>query len=217
MPSVYQLKPRFQALLRPLMRALARAHVTPNGLTLIAVAGSIAVGVTVGLLGDRPGSLLLLPAWLLARMALNALDGMMARELHMATRLGAALNEVGDVVSDIALYLPLATLPRADLWSVVMFTLLAGLSEFCGLLGIVLGGQRQYAGPMGKSDRAFVVGALALVTALVPTARPVWRWVFWVGAVLGAITCLNRLRGALAVPPSAGASAMPPTPPRAAS
>lgn len=40
------------------------------------------------------------------RMALNALDGMLARECNQQTRLGAILNETGDVISDIALYLP---------------------------------------------------------------------------------------------------------------
>jgi len=44
MPSIYDLKPRFQGLLRPLIGRLARAGVTPNAVTLAAVAGSVAVG-----------------------------------------------------------------------------------------------------------------------------------------------------------------------------
>ena len=36
---------------------------------------------------------------------------MLAREHDMKTRLGAILNELGDVLSDSALYLPLATRP----------------------------------------------------------------------------------------------------------
>jgi phosphatidylglycerophosphate synthase len=42
-------------------------------------------------------------------MALNALDGMLARECNQQTRLGAILNETGDVISDIALYFPSVT------------------------------------------------------------------------------------------------------------
>lgn len=206
MPSVYQLKPAFQSLLRPAMRALARAGLTANAVTVSAIVGSIAVGLAVGFFGERPLVLLLLPAWLLARMALNALDGMMARELSMATRTGAVLNEVGDILSDAALYLPLALVPRAEPWSIVMFTLLAGLTEFCGVLAVALGAPRQYAGPMGKSDRAFVVGALTLATVFAPGVIAAWRWVFWAGAMLGAVTCLNRLRAALAAASRPGAA-----------
>jgi len=76
MPSVYDLKPRFQGLLRPLIGRLARAGVTPNAVTLAAVVGSVAVGGLVGLARERPTLLLLLPVWLFLRMALNAIDGL---------------------------------------------------------------------------------------------------------------------------------------------
>src|SRR3954462_5322273 len=108
MPSVYDLKPRFQKLLRPLMKWLARHGFTPNAVTLISIIGSIAVGAAGSQAATHAALLLLLPAWLFARMALNAIDGMMARELGMATQLGAVLNELGDAVSDLGLYLPLA-------------------------------------------------------------------------------------------------------------
>src|SRR6185436_13880839 len=93
MPSIYDLKPAFQGLLRPLMRSLRTMGATPNTITSLALLGSIAVGIGVGLAGRQPMILLLLPVWLFVRMALNALDGMMAREMNMATRLGGALNE----------------------------------------------------------------------------------------------------------------------------
>jgi len=41
-------------------------------------------------------------------MALNAIDGMLAREFGQKSRLGACLNELCDVVSDATLYLPFA-------------------------------------------------------------------------------------------------------------
>ena len=53
---------------------------------------------------------LLLPLWLFVRMALNAVDGMLAREFGQKSRLGAYLNEISDVVSDAALYAPFAWL-----------------------------------------------------------------------------------------------------------
>ena len=199
MASLYDLKPRFQALLRPLLGDLAAAGLTANALTVLAAMGSLAAGAAVAFAGERPALLLLLPVWLFIRMALNALDGMMARELGMRSNLGAVLNEVGDVVSDLALYVPLALVRPSALWPVVAFAVGAGLTEFCGVLGQALGAGRQYQGPMGKSDRALVVGALGLATFLFPALLEHWPWAFGIFAVLAAWTCVRRCRAALAV------------------
>jgi CDP-diacylglycerol---glycerol-3-phosphate 3-phosphatidyltransferase len=197
MPSVYDLKPKFQSLLRPLMRLLASLGLTPNAVTLFAIIGSILVGVAVSFAEQRPVLLLLLPAWLFVRMALNAIDGMMARELAMSSQLGAVLNELGDAVSDLGLYLPMAFVYEPARWPIVAFSIGAILTEFSGVLGRALGTSRHYEGPMGKSDRAFVVGALGLVTFLVPDVFRAWTWVFAIAALLTALTCLNRVSKAL--------------------
>jgi|ERR1041384_1761792 CDP-diacylglycerol--glycerol-3-phosphate 3-phosphatidyltransferase len=197
MPSVYDLKPKFQNLLRPLMNALARAGFTPNVVTLAAIIGSILAGAAVSQAASKPALLLLLPTWLFARMALNAIDGMMARELAMASQLGAVLNELGDAVSDLALYLPLAFAYAPARWAVIAFSIGAVLTEFSGVLGRALGASRHYEGPMGKSDRAFVVGALGLATFFFPPVLGAWPWVFGVASLLTAVTCLNRVARAL--------------------
>jgi CDP-diacylglycerol--glycerol-3-phosphate 3-phosphatidyltransferase len=197
MPSVYDLKPQFQRLLRPSMTRLARIGVTPNHITLAAALGSVAIGVLVAKGANDLRWLWALPLWLLARMALNALDGMMARELGRASNLGAILNEVGDVISDLALYLPLALVSQGSLWPVIAFALGAVLTEFCGLLGRALGAARRYDGPMGKSDRALFIGALGLLTPLFSQLIDYWPWVFVLGAALAVLTCRNRLTGTL--------------------
>lgn len=192
MPSIYDLKPKFQNLLRPLIKRLAGFGLKPNAITLLALLGSIVVGVVVLHAAQNPAVLLLLPIWLFARMALNAIDGMMARELEMSTSLGAVLNELGDVLSDVGLYLPLAFLHESAKWPIVAFVLGSTLTEFCGVLGRALGGSRHYEGPMGKSDRAFVVGAVALITVIVPPAMAFWSWIFSAAAFLTVVTCWNR-------------------------
>jgi len=195
-PSVYDLKPRFQALLRPGIRRLAAVGVTANMVTIAAVVGSIGVGALLVLWPSR-WALLALPIWLFLRMALNAVDGMMARELGMASRLGAVLNEIGDVLSDLALYLPLATVAPPAAGAVVAFSFGAVLTELSGVLAQALGDRRRYEGPMGKSDRAALIGLLAVVTAVWPEVGRWWTWVFAAAAVLTALTCFNRLRAAL--------------------
>ncbi|HKA21343.1 MAG TPA: CDP-alcohol phosphatidyltransferase family protein [Blastocatellia bacterium] len=197
MASVYDLKPRFQGLLRPTMHALAATGVTPNAVTLTAVIGSIVVGSVVSFSDRRPFLLLLLPIWLFIRMALNAIDGMMARELNLSSHLGAILNELGDAISDLGLYLPLAFVYEPARWPVVAFSIGAVLTEFSGVLGRALGATRRYDGPMGKSDRAFVVGALGLANFLFPDIVKAWPWIFSIATILTVLTCFNRLRRAL--------------------
>ena len=200
MPSVYDLKPAFQRMLRPLVTRLVAAGVTPNHVTLAAIAGSVAVGATLGLRAHATRWLLLLPVWLLLRMALNAMDGIAAREHDLRTRLGGALNEVGDVVSDLAIYLPLALVLPGAPWPAIAFTLGAVLTEFCGVLGPALGGSRRYDGPMGKSDRAALVGVLGLVGSLAPQTLRWWPAILWVASGAAVLTCWKRVSGVLAEP-----------------
>jgi CDP-diacylglycerol--glycerol-3-phosphate 3-phosphatidyltransferase len=187
MTTLYDLKPAFQSLLRPGVRAMAKAGITPNTVTAAAVFASVLTGAAVALTGASPGSLLLLCTFLPLRMALNAVDGMLAREHGMCSTAGAMLNEMGDVLSDAVLYLPLALLAGISGMWVVLFTLTGILAETAGILGACIGGTRRYDGPMGKSDRAFIIGTLALALGLgVPPG-------FWVNAVLAASTALGAL------------------------
>lgn len=196
MPSIYALKPGFQDLLRPFANRLTQCGITPNQITLSAAVLSIATGALVA--WTRGGRmLLLLPAILLVRMALNALDGMLAREHNRKTLLGAVLNELGDVVSDAALYLPLAFVAGFIPWLVVVVVLLAMMTEMTGLLGLAIGESRRYDGPFGKSDRAFVFGLLGLLLgAGAPIERAIPLLLYGM-TVLLIFTSFNRARAAL--------------------
>ncbi|WP_299396683.1 CDP-alcohol phosphatidyltransferase family protein [Pelagibius sp.] len=200
--TLYALKPRFQALLRPLARRLARAGVTANQVTLAAALGSLVTGVLVaGIVAVAPGAqeiFLLIPLWLALRMAMNALDGMLARDFAQQTPLGAYLNELADVVSDAALMLPFALLAPFEPMAVAAVVFLAVLSEFAGVLGPLVGAARRYEGPLGKSDRALVFGGLGLAAALLP-ALPLWLgWLMPALALLLCLTVLRRVRAGLA-------------------
>ncbi len=198
MASIYDIKPAFQNLLRPITRGLAGAGVTANQVTLAAALLSGAVGACIALNPEKRWPLLVLPGFLFVRMALNAIDGMLAREHNMKSRLGAVLNEIGDVAADTALYLPLALVPGFSLWPMVIITILAIVSEMTGVVAIQIGATRRYDGPMGKSDRAFIFGLLALLIGL---GVPTQQWLYPVQLFLIfllVLTIINRVRKALA-------------------
>lgn len=197
MTSLYSLKPRFQSLLRPMVGRMAAAGITANAVTLAAMLASIALGLFLYFSPDRRLLFLLLPVWMLLRMALNAIDGMLAREFGQKSILGAYLNELSDVVSDAALYLPFVHVAPFGWAGIATIIFLSALSEMAGVLGQAVGAERRYDGPMGKSDRALVFGALGLwvgVSAELPA------WLFWLMPAMAAAIAANiwnRIRGGL--------------------
>ena len=207
MPSIYQLKPRFQALLRPMVKRLYERGITANQVTVAAAAVSVALGLLLAAAPHITWLFALVPAWMLLRMALNAIDGMLAREFGQQSRLGAYLNELCDVIADSALILPFALIPGVSLAPVLLVALLAVFSEYAGVLGPMVGASRRYDGPMGKSDRAFVLGVLATGVALGWLGAGWVDTVMWLVAALLAYTMVNRVRQGLKEQPETSPSA----------
>lgn len=194
--TLYQIKPAFQALLRPIMFWLYKRHISANQVTLAAMVLSFITGLLLSVF-PYPTVYLLLPIVLLIRMALNALDGMLARECNQKSRLGAILNELGDVLSDIALYLSFIRLPDSHTWLVLVMLFGVIMTEFCGLLAQTINGIRSYAGPLGKSDRALIFGAWGLILAIYPKIMQWNNFVWGLAIVLLLWTIVNRCRSAL--------------------
>ena len=193
MPTLYSIKPAFQNLLRPIAAKLVAIGVTANMVTISACLLSIATGLLVALFHATSAIFWLLPFVLFVRMALNAIDGMMAREFGQASRLGMYLNELTDVIADAALILPFALIPAFDILGVVLFALIAMLTEFAG----VIGGTRRYDGPFGKSDRALALGIIAALLAFGTTFSSWGGWLFPALALLSIFTVINRVRAGL--------------------
>lgn len=197
MITLYQLKPKFQNLLRPLVHTLYQRGITANQVTIFACLGSI---LTAGIIAvSLPNFMILwlMPIWLFVRMALNAIDGMLAREHQQTSKLGAYLNELCDVISDTALMLIL--LPIAGINNIAVFSMifLALLSEYAGVMAPLIGEKRRYDGPMGKSDRAFVLGALCVALALNIISMTFLNGILWAMVALLMFTIYQRIKRAL--------------------
>lgn len=135
-----------------------------------------------------------MPIVFLVRMALNAVDGMLARQFQMQSRLGTYLNEIGDMVSDLFLYFPFAIeFP----WLLGAIIILSLFSEVAGVLAMAIGEKRRYDGPMGKSDRAFCLGITGFLMAF-GLMNDLWgEVVFSILALLLCFTIFSRIKNAL--------------------
>lgn len=197
MVSIYDIKPKFQALLRPTVKHLAKKGISANQVTLFACGLSLLTGLLLVCLIHWRWVFWLVPIALFIRMALNAIDGMLAKEHNMKTPLGAFLNELTDMFSDAFLYLPFALLaPINPLW-VVAIVILAIITEATSLAAVQIGASRRYDGPMGKSDRAFVFSIIAILLALGLSIK-LWLSIVWaVLIILLILTIFNRCKKAL--------------------
>lgn len=196
MISIYQIKPKFQSLLMPILNGLHKLGFTANMITWAAILLSIATGVFVHYYPNQI-SLIVLPVSLFIRMALNALDGMMARIHNMQSKKGELLNELGDVVSDFIIFYPIGVLFKLNGFLILAFLFLSMLNEFAGILGKAVGDERRYEGPMGKSDRAFVVGFFSLLLYFFPSCSSFSDYVFYIVVILLIISTLIRINKTL--------------------
>lgn len=163
MISVYKLKPKFQQLILPVLLFLHKRGITANQITIASVGFSVVIGILFWNARQFPILFLVLPIGLFLRMVLNALDGMMARKFNQTSKLGEVLNEMGDVISDVIIFFPLLKFQPESLYWIVIFIVLSVVNELAGVLAKIVGQQRRYDGPMGKSDRALLIGIYGLI------------------------------------------------------
>jgi len=192
--SSYSLKPQFQRLLIPLRDLLIHLRVSPNTVTLSSCFLCIIYAGQLFWTDSDLFFLLCLPLFLLLRMMLNALDGMIASATNNQSALGSVLNEVCDVISDLALFaafvliLPVSSL----LWWLLI--ILSVLTEFIALAVYQATGKRPFSGPFGKSDRALYLGFFSILLLIYPEAEVFIQVCIILGILLASVTIYNRLK-----------------------
>ncbi len=197
MISIYKLKPKFQKLLQPLLLLLKKIGVSPNHITVFTIFFSLLIGYILFLGIFNSFWFIIVALGLLIRMMLNALDGMMANQFNLQSKLGEILNEIGDVISDIAIYFPFLYFEAIKSEYVILFIFLSIINEFCGVLAKLISGSRRYDGPMGKSDRAFLVGIICIVLFFTDSILIYLDYVFIIAIFLILISSYFRITKAL--------------------
>ncbi|MBI3519764.1 MAG: CDP-alcohol phosphatidyltransferase family protein [Bacteroidetes bacterium] len=197
MLSVYHLKPKFQQLLLPLLNQLHKQHITANQLTVVAMLWSALMGALLLMSPNHHIYLVIVAIGLLIRMALNALDGMMARMYHQQSKLGEVLNEFGDVISDTMIFCGLFSLSFVNKPLLFLFITFSIINEFAGVLAKVVSGIRRYDGPMGKSDRALLIGVWCILYFIFPALSVAFNAIFTVAVSLLMLSTYKRLSNSL--------------------
>jgi CDP-diacylglycerol--glycerol-3-phosphate 3-phosphatidyltransferase len=184
--GIYKIKPKFQKALGGIERDLVRRRVHPDYLTL----GALALSAFGGLLLFAANwisilELLIIPV-AIGRTALNALDGLVARDTGLARPWGEVLNEFSDRLADVALLTGVAFAPGSNyrIGAVVIVVML--LSSYLGTAAKAAGGKRQYVGVMGKADRMIYLSVASLLAFLLPVI-PIYS--IYLAIVLVGLCC----------------------------
>ena len=193
MISIYKIKPKFQKLLMPLLKLLKKLGISPNTITFSSILLSFLLSYFLWNAFENPAYFLFVAFGLLFRMMLNALDGMMARIYNLQSKQGEVLNEVGDIISDTAIYFPLILFESIEIELAIIFIVLSVINEFCGLLAKVASGNRRYDGPMGKSDRAFLIGLICIIYYFTNKIDPYMNTIIFVASALMILSSYIRL------------------------
>ena len=187
----------FQKLFRPAANFMARAGVTANQVTASTILLSLAAGTAVCSWPEQRWPLIMILSVMFVRLAFNHIDGILAREHGMVTPLGGILNELSDVISDISLFLPLATISGIAPWPVFLAVLFGVITEMAGVVGLTIGASRREDGPLSKKPRGvcFAIIIFAIILGEPPGG--------WMNALLIALlplmvlTIINRMKGAI--------------------
>ena len=179
------------------MTRLHTLGVSANQITWTSILLSLAIGIAFWFAAESRILFWALPVGLFARMALNALDGMMARVYNQQSKSGELLNEAGDIISDLFIYFPLLRFEQANMYLIVLFICGSIVNEFAGLLGKVISGVRRYEGPMGKSDRALLIGLYGIASWFQVITPERSFWVFVIADLLLILSTSLRLKKSL--------------------
>jgi CDP-diacylglycerol--glycerol-3-phosphate 3-phosphatidyltransferase len=201
------LKQRIRTWMGPAVDAAKARGVTPNQLSAVNLAVAAGIGLLLALFPGAQLPLLLLAPAVLARLGLDLLDGILARELHQASPLGTLLNDAAEALGSVLLYLPVALHPGVAGWLVVLVVALGLCAEIIGLSAVQIDGTRRADGPFGKRDRALLFALIGAILALDGDAAPWLPWLLLPALILTLVTITNRIR--LAQPGRDGARQCP--------
>jgi CDP-diacylglycerol--glycerol-3-phosphate 3-phosphatidyltransferase len=181
----------------PILNQLHQQQITANKITIAAMLWSALLGVLLFMSPNHPIYLICVAFGLLVRMALNALDGMMARSFNQQSKLGEILNELGDVLSDTIIFCGLFSFQFVSKPILFSFIILSIVNEFSGVLAKLVSGTRRYDGPMGKSDRALLIGLWCVVYFMFPVISRAFNVILIIAILLLVISTYKRLSNSL--------------------
>lgn len=150
---------------------LSQKQITPNQISLMSIAFALLGCAILAVYHYYPAPLWLILAALSiqARLLCNLFDGMVAVEGGKKTPAGELFNDVPDRIADPLLILGAGFVTTSALGMTLAWlcALLAVLTAYIRVLGVSIGGEADFQGPMAKQHRmALLTLSLLFIAAL---------------------------------------------------
>ncbi|MEI7554143.1 CDP-alcohol phosphatidyltransferase family protein [Candidatus Chlorohelix sp.] len=190
--GIYSIKPWWQRRLKGIEDALVKREVHPDYVTLSGVAFAGLAGIALYFSAHWSWLALVVAPLVIARIAANALDGLVARRTGKARPWGELYNEFSDRVADLLVLVGLALNPQVIVplgWGVLVLAL---LNSYLGTAAKAAGGKRQFGGLLAKADRMIYLALFSPFVAFFGATA--WNWLLVVFGIGILITIVQRFR-----------------------
>jgi CDP-diacylglycerol--glycerol-3-phosphate 3-phosphatidyltransferase len=194
--GIYAIKPWWQRRLTSIENILVARHIHPDIITLAGVGCAVLMAVSLAAAAARPWLTLLIAPLAIARLAANALDGLVARRTGFARPWGEVFNECCDRLADTLVFAGLACNPLVNAslaWVALVFIL---LNSYLGTVAKAAGGKRQFGGLLAKADRMIYMALFSCVPLFYGSAA--WNRLLLAFIPATLLTIVQRYRWAYA-------------------
>ena len=188
-------RPAVKGAIAPSVSLAKRVGLTPNGVSVLALALAV-VGAAAFALAPRRDPLLYLGGAVAVALNgwLDLVDGELARETGTGSDAGDLLDHVLDRYADIAVIVGLAAGLEAYALGLAAVTGVL-MTSYLGTQAQAVGLDRVYGGLVGRADRLALVVAVGTVAAFVTqsfSGLTIVGWLLVFFAVVGHVTAVQR-------------------------
>ena len=187
------IRTRSQAWVPRLNQCLLKANVKPDDVSAAGIVFAIFAGGCFMLSGYSRWWYLGAAVFIQLRLLCNMMDGMLAIEGKLQSKLGEVYNELPDRYEDtiIIVCAGYAAGEPAAGWAAALFAL---MTAYLRRFGASLGTQQYFSGPLAKPQRMFVLTVAAVAELIFNRHGQILTVAVYIVLFGSLITCLRRRR-----------------------
>ncbi|EHQ36879.1 CDP-alcohol phosphatidyltransferase family protein [Methanoplanus limicola] len=183
-------RPKVKGIIEPVARVSVRIGLRPDTCTVIAFIASVVAGYAFYLSAVFAGVI-----FVFLNAFFDAIDGAIAREMHIASLKGDFLDHVLDRYADIVMICGIFAGSLAP-WTVGVFALTGVImSSYLGTQAQAVGAGRFYGGILGRADRLVLTIAAGIIFIAFPgyiAGLNAFGWLMVIFGLLGHFTAIQR-------------------------
>jgi archaetidylinositol phosphate synthase len=200
--ALHELKYSYRKVLDSFGEKIKFIH--PDIISYMAFLIALVIGILYSLSGENPIFLIINIIFILLRMTLNTIDGLIALKIKRTSQKGKIVNALPDRYADMFYLIGISFSSLCNIEIGMIATITVLLISYSGMLGKALEVSWQQQGPLDKVDRLVMVMVFSLIQFMLIKINPDWLENFRFTAmeicmllfiILGQLTITRRVIG----------------------